>query len=402
MESAGVKPQLGWVWLSQAEREGAEAALEGVAVEGARDELGFGGIHFAYADRFFPGTSVQHTHLRYVFFVCWAYQEVIRRQPGPVFPGDILGKIQDRTGHKLIRAYGNRDNTGVIGIRILSGGASPQTKPSTIYWSALRTWNLLAPEPTLTATPPQSWVHGHWSAYSVPMKGPELDSLKTVQRLFDPLPPPPPGWGLEQGELRFDLSIPEAERIRRGWASAGNGDTLMSRLAEKGAAPPARLTSRAVLALCDQTERHSLRLAEEAGALVCIGRALYAAMVQDLKQVDQQASNSLSGRHLKDALAQYGGLALALNIEALARDTTSSKLLADLLVLIQDWARRGGDYGPLRQPFLQREIDLKGERALLLPENSTRRNDWSPRPPAPLSYRWEKVQAFLDQLARAA
>lgn len=157
-----MKPQLGWVWLSQAEREGAEAALDGVAVDGTRDELGFGGIHFAYADRFFPGTSVQHTHLRYVFFVGWAYEEARKRYAGPVFPREALSRIQDRTGHKLIRACGRRDKTGIIGIRILSGGGSPQTKPSSIYWSALRTWEILAQDPTLDSTPPQSWVDGRW------------------------------------------------------------------------------------------------------------------------------------------------------------------------------------------------------------------------------------------------
>jgi Family of unknown function (DUF6361) len=72
----GVEPQLGWAWLSERERLLAEQALSDLGPDGTRDELGFAVIHFAYADRFFPGTSVQYPALRYVWFVCWSYLEL--------------------------------------------------------------------------------------------------------------------------------------------------------------------------------------------------------------------------------------------------------------------------------------------------------------------------------------
>lgn len=67
--SQSTTPKIGWVVLSDADRAAAERNLAANASEGTRDELGFGAIHFAYADRFFPGTSVLQTRLRYVWFI---------------------------------------------------------------------------------------------------------------------------------------------------------------------------------------------------------------------------------------------------------------------------------------------------------------------------------------------
>jgi hypothetical protein len=40
-----------------------------------RDEIGFLLIHQGFADRFFPGTSVLHTRVRYALFVPWIYMQ---------------------------------------------------------------------------------------------------------------------------------------------------------------------------------------------------------------------------------------------------------------------------------------------------------------------------------------
>lgn len=404
-----MKPQLGWVWLSQAERLGAEAALDKVTIEGARDELGFSRIHFGYADRFFPGTSVQHTKLRYLYFIGWAYQEALSRYPGAVWPDAQLSAIQDRTGRKLIRKYGSGDNTNILGVRILRGDGSPQTKPSRVYWNALRMWGLLASDPTLGEPPSQSWIHSRWGLYSRPLKRPEVDATKVPQPLFSNLPPVPANWKGEGG-LEFDLTVEEAALIRSGWKRAAPQEPLMSRLAATRGPAPSRMTARAVLALCSKAEVNSLKTATQAASLVCIGRALYAAMVDDLKAQDRQAMNGgqtpsasqssgLGGAYLKDLLKHHQEPALRLDIDALALDVAASKELRDFLVLIQDWARTGGSYAGLVSRFQFREEDLKDGRALLIPGNAKRRQDWSLHRASPLNYRWNKVSAFLDELA---
>jgi hypothetical protein len=51
--------------------------------KGVRDEIGFLIVHQRYADRFFPGTSVLHTRLRYVLFVPWLYRDEYMKPAPP-------------------------------------------------------------------------------------------------------------------------------------------------------------------------------------------------------------------------------------------------------------------------------------------------------------------------------
>ena len=63
-----MRPALGWAGLSRSALKRAEAQLM-AGSEGVRDEVGVLTLHTAYANRFFPGTSVQQTRLRYALFV---------------------------------------------------------------------------------------------------------------------------------------------------------------------------------------------------------------------------------------------------------------------------------------------------------------------------------------------
>ena len=96
------EPAIGWFMLSEADRAAANRLLSGTASDGTRDELGFAPIHFAFADRFFPGTSVQHAQLRYVFFVAWSYQELLASSAGKHFSVDDLFEIEQRYSERLI------------------------------------------------------------------------------------------------------------------------------------------------------------------------------------------------------------------------------------------------------------------------------------------------------------
>ncbi len=71
-----MEPSLGWTLLSRDALRRAETQLR-TDVQGVRDEIGFLGLHQAYVDRLFPGTSVLHTRLRYVLFVPWIYMGLI-------------------------------------------------------------------------------------------------------------------------------------------------------------------------------------------------------------------------------------------------------------------------------------------------------------------------------------
>ena len=54
---------IGWIQRSRQAVGQAEQALHGDE-RGVRDEIGFQVLHQAFADHFFPGTSVLHTRLK--------------------------------------------------------------------------------------------------------------------------------------------------------------------------------------------------------------------------------------------------------------------------------------------------------------------------------------------------
>src|SRR3954463_12177954 len=67
-----MKPLIGWTMLSREEMNRVERSLANDEQD-TRDEIGFLLIHQGFADRFFPGTSVLHTRVRYALFVPWVY-----------------------------------------------------------------------------------------------------------------------------------------------------------------------------------------------------------------------------------------------------------------------------------------------------------------------------------------
>ena len=72
-------PKLGWTMLSRDEIRQVERSLANSEQE-TRDEIGFLLLHQGFADRFFPGTSVLHTRVRYALFVPWLFQQAAAKQ----------------------------------------------------------------------------------------------------------------------------------------------------------------------------------------------------------------------------------------------------------------------------------------------------------------------------------
>ena len=112
---------------------------------GVRDEVGFLIIHQRYADRFFPGTSVLHTRLRYVLFVPWIYADARDSRRRKRKPADLIASGE----HKLTERLLGQD--GVIGGRVFPEPLDQP--PSYVYWTALQAWGLLR----------QRDIRGRWS-----------------------------------------------------------------------------------------------------------------------------------------------------------------------------------------------------------------------------------------------
>lgn len=157
------------------------------------------------------------------------------RPPGGLFSDAMFAEIEDRSGHKLLESYGHKDGTGIIGGRVLRKGGSPVSKPSGIYWSALRTWGLLAPLESNAAPPYRSDLARHWDLLTRHDR-PEVDAVSERRAIFVNPPDMPTGWTRKKGELSFDLDLgtQEDEKIRTGWSKLRDPEgkiSLLSRLA---------------------------------------------------------------------------------------------------------------------------------------------------------------------------
>lgn len=109
----------GFTFLSKKALGQAEQAMFG-GVAGVRDEVGFLIVHQRYADRFFPGTSVLHTRLRYALLIPWIYQTLREQRPQPRDFAQAYVELEHRlTGRlKFDPEGGERD--GVIGGEVYS------------------------------------------------------------------------------------------------------------------------------------------------------------------------------------------------------------------------------------------------------------------------------------------
>jgi hypothetical protein len=396
-----MRPELGWAWLSQTERRAAEQALIDAGPDGTRDELGFSVIHFAYSDRFFPGTSVQQTSLRYVWFVCWSYLELQQRWPGGAFPDQELANIEDRTGRRLLIHYSSEEGKGIIGSRVLRAGRTPVVKPSAIYWNAMRLWGLIAQRDH--GRPVRGEVHARWDEWTSHRPRPEVDAEATAP-LFDDAPLPPRHWSSEKAPLsfEFDHSQGEGARIRRAWARLRDPfdkPTLLSRLAERRAEAPHQLTAAEVLAVCSSVaEQESLHRASDAGAVAGIARALHTHMVQSKKDATGRLAAD-TRRWVDEAVLNYAEAARRLDLNSLLHEVPEARRLLQLMQATQNWLAAGaGGVEALEPIYRQREMNQKPGRALLAPDAGDRRNAWQPRVMGPLTYRWDHVAAFLNEL----
>src|ERR1051326_8194809 len=104
-----------------------------------RDEIGFLLVHQAFADRFFPGTSVLHTRIRYALFVPWIYHRAAFQR---VRGTDLRSRI-DRLQIELAIRLKREERVDVIGGDAL--GRLTSQPPDLVYWNALRRWGLLLP-----------------------------------------------------------------------------------------------------------------------------------------------------------------------------------------------------------------------------------------------------------------
>lgn len=135
---------LGWIDFSKSDRDLVLSVLRQLTEPGAVDELGIGTIRDGFSDILFPGTSTIQTRAKYLFIIPYICLELERGKK--LLPRQFIEALE-QSELDLIDILAVNGAEGVIGQR------SRQTlrrKPSSIYWSALRTYGFISEPVTLT------------------------------------------------------------------------------------------------------------------------------------------------------------------------------------------------------------------------------------------------------------
>jgi len=399
---------LGWTLLSRDALRRAESRLLQDS-QGVRDEIGFLTLHQVYADRFFPGTSVLHTRLRYALFVPWMYEQVVHQNTG----GPIGTRIQ-RMELWLTGRLKAANEDGVIGGRVYPRPAVQSAAMS--YWSALGSWGILRPKPD-GSLPSRTAVHRRIRSLRAGMAR-QLDDdkepLEVPQSLFVVLPNPPKAWEQDETRLDFNLTPQEARFFRKHWSSLKRRDgaaALFARLAIDGrdVSKAKSAWSPALRLVADSDDRAALERAKRVSALAAIGRAIYAAQVETLRaQEDNLPTPNEWRTGWKVFAAEYWPDAKDLDINSVLLDISSGikPPIQTVLEETHSWMRRGGrSVLDLLDVYCDSEVSRKGGRARLpfTKGGRERRAEWKAddTPAGPLHYRWPWVKMLITDMLRA-
>ncbi len=399
-----MEPSFGWVSLAPKALARARAQLSDGG-QGVRDEVGFLLLHQRYADRFFPGTSVLHTRLRYALFVPWQFEA----QGGKAT--SAAENALESAEVALAKRLKDSGERGVIGG--LTWPRAPDQPPSSIYWSALDAWGILRRD-VRGRVPTRRGVHGRLSAARQ-----ILDDNGEPALGFEPpflaLPRPPEGFS-QTGAISFDLSPQDRaflrERLENVLAPAPHTHlSLLSQLARTGKEPPLSLWSRPV-ARAAARDAAPLQRARAVAALAAIGRGVYAALVEDLRdRVDGRETPSLHRASLSNLLEAHGATARSIGEQGLRGVEEDIGALPDRLrKVMSDTLRWLGeddsDPSALLPVYLAAEARKLG-RARLSDTVAARdrRAEWQAHEHPigyPLHYRWATVRGLLNDLRASA
>lgn len=365
---------------------------------GVRDEIGFLIVHQRYADRFFPGTSVLHTRLRYILFVPWLYANVRASRLRGQRPSDLIARGEHRLTERLL------GESGVIGGRVWP--TPIDQPPAYVYWTALQQWGLLR----------ERGLNGSWSRAQVERV--LATTVSTTLRDDEDQPFEQPTWPftcpepsedwLKADKLSFKLQKTERTYLARQLRNVKSRDdeaSLLAMLVGQPLGDAAHVWSPDILALAKH-ERPALIRAGHAAALAAIGRAVYAAQVEWLKaNLDKRQCSDRQRKALPKVLKTWRHQAAALDWDAFEKDMGHLPApVSDALSQTLQWVKDGGTDPMAIEPAYRRaEESRKRRRARLsrTQDGADRRLEWSEAEHGaamPLHFRWNNVKRLLADL----
>jgi hypothetical protein len=395
----------GWTLLSRDALRRAETQLH-EDVEGVRDEIGFLGLHQAYADRFFPGTSVLHKRLRYVLFVPWIYEKVSQQADGQAISAAVEKQELILTGRLK-----SAKESGIIGER---NYPEPTTQPPTmVYWSALATWRILRPLPD-GSFPSRQSVHRFIARKTTHHQSHDDDKelLFEDEPLFSSVPKAPNAWSNPSMPLDFRLQEGERRYLRNRFLSVfrprDQVPSLLARLVEHRLeiTNGYKLWASKIRATADAADRDALTRARQAAGLTAIGRGVYAALVEEMRaKHDGIRTENIHRTELLSVMDQFRAESSTLDVNGILSDAPLiPRGILEVLRATQSWLQsHDRDPMALYEVYERAESSRKGRRARLTKSlaGRERRAEWMPdkHPTAtPLHYRWGNVSQLLMDL----
>jgi hypothetical protein len=396
-----MNPTLGWTMLSRDEMRQAERLASGE--QDTRDEIGFLLIHQGFADRFFPGTSVLHTRVRYALFVPWLFLHAKDHKPRGIKVETAIRRELIQLAIRLKRG----ERYGVIGGDKL--GDLTSQPPDRVYWTALRQWCLLLPS---VGSRSEALRRLRASTNAAPLDddGGALDDDST--EVFCTLPKPPAGWDDPEGKLDFKLSTKEQDFLRRQLGQLTRPEetasALLARLAEARDffAATAHGLPRELDARADAADKQALGIARDAAALAAIGRTVYGALVEHLRAEDGSPEEKTFRLQLHSHFDEYGNAAAHCDLAGLEVLLPSiPDYVRDVLQKTQAFVRNGKPeaYFSLRVCYQRSEVVRKTSSRARLADTvraAQRRAEWDRKLNTdPLHYRWYIVRDMLNDLS---
>lgn len=394
--------------LSHREVQQVERSLANAAQD-TRDEIGFLLIHQGFADRFFPGTSVLHTRVRYALFVPWLYQRAASSRRRGSTVDTVIRQLFIELAVRL-KSIGGEPYHVIGGDKL---GQVTSQPPDRVYWTALRTWGLLLPT-----------IHSRAEALRrlqaaarptmLDDDGARLDDVLT--EVFVGLPERPAGWDEAQAPLRFKLLPHEREFLCRRLSQVTRpGDTrpsLLANLVSRGDTFPNAATNlpEELISAADDADKSALRIARDAASLAAIGRAVYGALVEQLRARDGEINSRMFSSLLETHFDSHGEAASRCDMKLLEALLPSIPAhVQSVLGETQQFIRRGrpSAFSGLLECYRTAEVIRKGSRRARLVDTdygAHRRAEWSParHDTSPLHYRWHIVRNMLSDLSGSA
>jgi hypothetical protein len=144
---------IGWIDFSPDHRDKVATVIDLLKPEGKIDELGIGVIRDALSDTFFPGFSTIQTRAKYFLIVpriLKEYQIQYENRKNKPALKEYLRTRENQIIRFLAEKYRDTDEQGIFGITLAGTTRELARKPSSIYWSGLRLFNIVNTHLSLT------------------------------------------------------------------------------------------------------------------------------------------------------------------------------------------------------------------------------------------------------------